>query len=213
MSDYFRGIITIKELKSEPGATSLIGDFRDHTDPKYIGPGTWNLIHRKAYKVRTHSEQLAFIELMKETCYGFPCTICKGHCTEYIKNHPLEEYLDVVADINGEKVALGMFIWTWKFHNAVNTRVKKPLMSWETAYNLYSQSDSLVCSKNCLATADDGPADGAEQLPPDPHESKWSQNTVKRSGDGVPNVPEPRVRPAPETKAAPPFRLVSGRRR
>lgn len=190
MSNYFKGIITLKELDSEPGAIALINDFRDNTDPKYIGPGTWNVIHRKAFKARSHADQLLFIQFMKDVCYGFPCTVCKGHCTEYIKNHPMEEYLDVVVDIKDEKIALGMFIWAWKFHNAVNARIKNPIMSWDTAYNLYSQTESLVCSKNCLAA--DAPPDGLEH--------------------SVPILPEPTMKASSIPISNPqPFRLVSNR--
>jgi hypothetical protein len=53
---------------------------------------------------------------------------------------------------------LGLFIWTWKFHNAVNTRLRKPVMSWDTAYSLYSElqnNNNLVCSKTCLQADND----------------------------------------------------------
>jgi len=191
MSDNFRGTITVNQLEKEPGAIALINEFHDNTDPKYIGPGTWNTIHRRAYKARTHNEQLSFIDFMKDVCYGFPCVVCKGHCTEYIKNHPIEEYLDIVLDIKDEKIPLGMFIWTWKFHNAVNSRIKNPIMSWDTAYNLYSQTESLVCSKNCLAAADNAPPDGLEHI--------------------VPNLPELNIN-INKITSPPPFRLVSIRR-
>jgi hypothetical protein len=62
----------------------------------------------------------------------------------------MEEYLNVLVEINDKKMSLGLFVWSWKFHNAVNARIKKPLMSWDTAYNLYSETESLVCTKNCL---------------------------------------------------------------
>lgn len=201
MSDYFKKIITLKELENEPGARALINEFRDNTDPKYIGPGTWNIIHRRAFKARTHEEQIIFIEFMKDVCYGFPCIVCKGHCTEYIKNHPLEEYLDMLVDVGGsknstnsDKIPLGIFVWTWKFHNAVNARIKKPIMSWDTAYNLYSQTESLVCSKNCLATAnDDAPPDGLEHSP-----------------HSVPLLPEFKISaPSIPVTEPTPFRLVS----
>lgn len=192
MTNYHpKGIVTLKELEAEPGAIALINEFRDNTDPKYIGPGTWNVIHRRAFKSTTHSDQLSFIEFMKDVCYGFPCIVCKGHCTEYIKNHPMEEYLDVSVDIKGQKISLGMFIWAWKFHNAVNARIMKPIMSWDTVYNLYSQTESLVCSKNCLAA--DTPPDGLEH--------------------SVPILPEPKINPPSIPISAPqPFRLISTRR-
>lgn len=142
-----RRTINISELKKEKGSGKE--EFKDYTDPKYIGPGTWNTIHRYAFIVRLPSEQKNFIKFMKDICSGFPCTVCRGHCTEYIKNNPMEQYIDVGININGETVILGLFIWSWKFHNAVNARLKKPIMSWDTAYNLYSNTENLVCSSSC----------------------------------------------------------------
>lgn len=198
MSDYIKARISLSDLLKEPGATGILSNYKDHTDPKYIGPGTWNVIHRRAFKARTHDQQLVFIDFMKDTCYGFPCTVCKGHCTEYIKNHPMEEYLDILVDINGEKLSIGMFVWAWKFHNAVNARIKKPIMSWDTAYNLYSESESLVCSKNCLE---------AETLIPDglEHTGESSPNPAPTSL--VPKLPEFKF--SSTTSSMQPFHLVS----
>ena len=140
-------------------ATATLDQFHDNTDPKYIGPGVWNMIHKRAFKARSISEQKDFIKFMNETCNEFPCTVCRGHCQEYIKNNPLTDYLDTSIDIDGVSMKLGMFLWSWKFHNAVNHRLSKPVMSWDTAYNLYSDSESLVCSKACMNSA----------LPPPPN--------------------------------------------
>jgi hypothetical protein len=142
--------ISQDDLNKEPGATATATQYKDHTDPKYTGPGTWNVLHRLAFKARTRKAQTNFIEVMKETCAGFSCVVCRGHCSEYIKNHPLEEYLGIKVSIGDQTLDLGMFVWTWKFHNAVNARLKKPIMSWITAYNLYSEARNLVCSKSCL---------------------------------------------------------------
>ena len=123
--------------------------FKDHTNPEYVGPGTWNSIHRLAFLATTKEKQDCFVKTMKEICDGFPCLNCRYHCSEYITNHPMEEYKDKMVDINGEKQPLGLFLWSWKFHNAVNARLNKPIMSWDTAYNLYSDNNNLVCSKSC----------------------------------------------------------------
>ena len=196
MSDYYKNSISVKDLMSEPGATGLLSDYKDNTDPKYIGPGTWSAIHKYAYKARTHERQLAFIEFMKDICYGFPCAVCKTHCTEYIKNHPMEDFLDIFVDINGEKIMLGMFVWSWKFHNTVNVRIKNPIMSWDTAYNLYSDIEPLVCSKNCLAAEDNQPREN---------------NMITTSS--VPKIPEFKITPiVPQTQSQP-FRLISVNRR
>jgi hypothetical protein len=220
MSDYIRSninnkLITLKDLTTEPGAIGILSDFKDHTDPKYIGPGTWNVIHRRAFKARTHDQQIIFIDFMKEICYGFPCTVCKGHCTEYIKNHPMEEYLDILIDINGERMALGLFVWSWKFHNAVNARIKKPIMSWDTAYNLYSDTESLVCSKNCLES------DNISHSELDPvHKSIYENNGAKPSTNinntfnnnklrSIPKIPEFKITSPVTQTSSQPFRLIS----
>lgn len=153
--------IQLEEIIKFNNGTGVIKDYKDSTDPKYIGPGTWNVIHRTAFAAKTHKLQICFIKNMKQICTGFPCTVCRNHCTEYIKNHPMEDYLDAVLEVNGKKIILGMFVWSWKFHNAVNARINKPIMSWDTAYNLYSVDEPLVCSKSCLE-ADDNVIDGAE---------------------------------------------------
>ena len=131
-------------------ATGVASDYRDHTDPKYVGPGTWNVIHRQAYKAQTEEEEVRFKLSMEDICHGFPCTVCRGHCTEYIQNHPIADWFGktVEVDDKGTKVVkrLGVFIWSCMFHNAVNARIHKPVMNWETCYGIYS-SDS--CSQVC----------------------------------------------------------------
>lgn len=125
------------------------GEFKDHTDPEYVGPGTWNTIHRLAYVAKTKEQQKCFAGTMNEICSGFPCFNCQYHCAEYIRNHPMSEYMNMLVEVNGEKLPLGLFLWSWKFHNAVNARLKKPIMTWDTAYNIYSDNNNLVCSKSC----------------------------------------------------------------
>ena len=124
--------------------------FKDPTDPQYVGPGTWNVIHRLAFCANTKDKQKIFIYDMREICKGFPCKNCVQHCSKYIEDNPLEVCIGVVTEMNGEKKQLGMFIWTWKFHNIVNARLNKPYMTWDTAYNMYSHENSLVCSQECL---------------------------------------------------------------
>lgn len=144
-----------QQLISEKNATGILTDYKDSTDPKYIGPGAWNNIHKQSYLARTPNQQQQFIIFMKSTCYSFPCRVCRGHCTEYIKNNPLENYLGSTVD--GQP--LGLFVWTWKFHNTVNARLKKPIMSWDTAITLYSESNDKTCSLSCLE------ADESENIP------------------------------------------------
>jgi hypothetical protein len=96
---------------------------------------------------------------MKMICEKFPCSVCANHCKDYVKNNKIEKYIGVSIEINGEQKQLGMFIWSWKFHNAVNHRTKdkngapKKLMSWDTAYNMFSNNKHM-CSAKCLEAKD-----------------------------------------------------------
>lgn len=140
---------------SSLAGTALRSDYKDSTDPAYVGPGHWNIIHRLAWLARTMEKQKEFIYVMNQGCGGFPCTVCRGHCTDYISNHPMEEYLGVYVDIKGEKLMVGLFVWTVIFHNAVNARLNKPIMSWNTACDIYAESSSNVCSTACHDAAGD----------------------------------------------------------
>lgn len=168
----FNGQIFTKDLIEEPGTTGTRSDYREHTDPEYIGPGTWNLLHRISFKARSHEQQVNFIKFMREVCDSFPCPTCGRHCIEYINNHPMEDYLDVLVDIDNERLLLGLFVWTWKFHNAVNARLKKPIMSWNTAYSIYSQEEPSVCSRKCGGSKE-------SHYPPEYQTSALSTNRVR----------------------------------
>jgi hypothetical protein len=149
-----RKIIPDRELLKD-SAQALLSAFRDSDDPKYVGPGTWNVIHRLAFLANTPTKQQEFVNIMKQICHGFPCLNCREHCTEYIRTHPLEEYLNVAVSTNSQILPLGLFVWSWRFHNEVNKRLKKPLMAWKTAINLYSPSKMYSCNSSCSASDDE----------------------------------------------------------
>jgi hypothetical protein len=141
--------IDVSLLENEKGALAAINEYSDTSNPKYIGPGIWVLFHKEAYAADTHEKQLQYIDLVHRTADTFNCHTCQVHFKEYLKEHPMEEYLDVSATINGEKKLLGMFVWAWKFHNVVNKRLNKPIMSWVTAHTEYSGGSEAICSKEC----------------------------------------------------------------
>lgn len=141
------------ELIIDPKAIATIDQYKNHTDPTYVGPGTWSVIHQQAFAAQTPAKQQEFILFMLDVCQKFPCHVCSQHCSEYISSHPMKDFVNTVIDINGEQKQLGMFIWSWKFHNVVNSRLKKPIMSWETAYDLYAGKDSGVCVAACMASS------------------------------------------------------------
>ena len=110
-------------------------------DPTKFGPGMWYSIHNTALKM---GEDF-FIDWIRIILNSIPCLKCRTHSLEYLQNNSLENYRDV-HDENGELV--GMYIWTWKFHNDVNLRLNKKIYDYKDSYRMYTD-ESLSCSKDC----------------------------------------------------------------
>lgn len=120
-------------------------------DPKKTGPGVWFAIHIMAISAKTVEQKKHFISFMKNICNNFKCMDCRNHCQEYIKNHPMEDFMHVLNESGDD---IGMFKWSWIFHNAVNARLPgKKSLDWATAYGLYSNSDSGICFEGCGSTS------------------------------------------------------------
>jgi hypothetical protein len=138
-------------LRNERGATAVKSQFKDNTDPAYVGPGIWFRLHSKSFQANTSNLQIEMIKDIRDTCNNFPCHVCREHAQKYIKDHPPEEYLDVHVD----GMNIGIFVWMWIFHNSVNARINKPIMSWDTAFDLYNITEEKkgMCSKSCMNAA------------------------------------------------------------
>ena len=116
------------------------------SNPKYIGPGVWFIIHLKAYNAITPSSKKEFIEFMELLKIKFPCKKCRKHITKYLNENPIINYWNIYDNYGND---VGMFQYTWMFHNAVNMRLNKPHMDWKTAWNLYSNIGNGICNKHC----------------------------------------------------------------
>lgn len=120
---------------------------KDITNPKYVGPGVWNVIHTVAIHANTAALQKNAIITITFICDNFPCETCRGHAQEYIKKNPLENSL-----MKNQKEELSLFLWTWTFHNAVNYRIGKHIMSKDVALQLYAPNTGAkdkLCSDEC----------------------------------------------------------------
>lgn len=110
-------------------------------EPKVFGPGTWFTIHTLALKARTRSEMDEFVSSLVHIISHLPCYDCINHATKYLKEHPIIKFYDV-GDSKGRRI--GMFIYTWKFHNDVNLRLGKPYLDMDTAYSMYTHIPECV---------------------------------------------------------------------
>lgn len=118
---------------------------KSFTDPASFGPGIWYKMHCDAIICNNLTLKESFVIMINNLCNNFKCMHCKPHFRKFIDDNPLERYFNV-RDEKGRDV--GIFKWTWEFHNAVNARLGKAQPSFEEAYNYYSNANVGVCY-NC----------------------------------------------------------------
>ncbi len=119
-----------------------MGKAKFPSDPAKVN--TWWVIHLKAKRAtnpQSKNEFINFIHLLSEE---FPCGNCRNHIQEYLRENSFEPFMDIKND-SGEDI--GMFKWAWLFHNAVNMRIHKPYVDWETAWEMFDTGGD-VCT-NC----------------------------------------------------------------
>ena len=124
-------------------------------DPRSFGPGGWLMIHILAYNAISKRDKESFKRDMSNICAGLKCHTCKEHCGKYLKDNPVKDYWNI-KDEEGNDI--GAFKWSWAFHNAVNARLGKAVLDFDTAYHLYSDSPDTVCTKDCEEDVSSSPA-------------------------------------------------------
>jgi len=104
--------------------------WRHNVPKKEWGPRGWNWLHMVAISYPSNptiTDARATFRRIWNHAAGLPCPECKGHAVQYIINNP--------PDL---KNTHALQAWVWKFHNAVNVRLKKPVMSFEDYLESYA---------------------------------------------------------------------------
>lgn len=140
------------------------------TDPRIIGPGAWFTIHTMAMSCEDLDSCLFFIQFVKAIVESFPCEKCRIHAIKFIDRNPPERYLHITNDIDEH---IGMFKWSWKFHNFANEGLNKPSISFAEAWRLYSES--TICSGDCDKDNQDPPEAGIINHLPTPSLNNHSE--------------------------------------
>lgn len=108
--------------------------YKNTSSPDVFGPPLWFTLHNGSSKYPHNPGNLAK-ERMKYFILGIPimipCTKCREDATAYIEKHK-----DSLDDICSSRIKLFEFFFT--FHNVVNKKLNKPLMTYENAIKLYS---------------------------------------------------------------------------
>ena len=105
------------------------------------GSSIWNLFHTIAYKIKEdkfefHKSNLIYI--LENICNTLPCPDCSKDATDMLKK------VDFTKINNKEDFKLLIF----NFHNAVNSKLKKPLFDFNELDNKYSKANIDIIYNN-----------------------------------------------------------------
>jgi len=122
--------------------------------PEETGPGMWYLIHVSAKEATTEDKKLEFVNLINLIKAKHHCKTCREHIVKFLEDHPIEKFWNVTSS-SGEEI--GCSLWAFIFHNAVNSRLGKKELDWETVAEMYSVSIEAPCTVGCDKKKKDKP--------------------------------------------------------
>ena len=76
-------------------------------------PGIWFSIHTLSLNLKLEE----FSNFLHNILKNLECIKCRNHALEYLSNNSLNDYKN---QKNKEGEYIGMFKWTWEFHNSAN---------------------------------------------------------------------------------------------
>jgi hypothetical protein len=113
------------------------------SDPNVWGPSFWFSLHNGTSKYPENASAI-FRDRMKQFILSIPfilpCEQCRSHAKEYIDNRQNE--LDDIC--KGRQSLFNFFV---DFHNMVNLKTGKPVLSYEDAFKLYSNGSNVYIMK------------------------------------------------------------------
>jgi len=116
-------------------------DYANTGNPEVWGPAMWFSLHNGAARYPNNPSPI-WRERMKSFIQGLPvmlpCQDCSDHANAFI-----ESRIKFIDNIVGNKQNL--FTFFWEFHNSVNKRLGKRIVSFQEAYNIYH--DNVNVSK------------------------------------------------------------------
>jgi len=117
-----------------------------NSDIKIIGPGIWHILHTSAAYATEPEKMDEFDKLLEIVKKTIRCEECRKDLQDFIDKNPLSNYRTLNSK-KGEPV--GYYVWSWKLHNHVNTKLNKPQVNVQDSYKYYSGNS--VCF-SCIAS-------------------------------------------------------------
>lgn len=108
--------------------------YANTVDPEVWGSSFWFILHNGAANYPEKATPL-YAERMKGFILGLPVMIPCEKCSDHATSHIESNWCNLDKIVSGRKE---LFRFFHSFHNRVNERYGKPIMSLEDAYDLYS---------------------------------------------------------------------------
>lgn len=125
---------TPTETEKKPTLKWETKQYSNLSDPKVWGPAFWFTLHTGAAKYPISASPIV-ADRMKSYIMGIPvmlpCTICQTHASNHIEKNKCN--LDDIC--SGRDKLFKFFV---DFHNIVNKRYNKSMVSVEEAYKMYN---------------------------------------------------------------------------
>ncbi len=123
----------------------------DNVRPEHIGPGYWKALHQWAYVHDTStipgSREMFVDNVTRGIGQHFECMECRGHALEYI--HKTDPVAQILKFSDSTKSLMLCLAWSYRFHEAVNERLKKPATQRPTFSQLEKYLADLREGKGC----------------------------------------------------------------
>lgn len=106
--------------------------------PAIWGPPLWYQMHMKTFeypKNPTEEDKHKIREYFRSIINILPCETCKEHYIEYLQKRPIRYHYDTKDNLIN---------WLIDFHNEVNSRTGKKVLSYKEARSIYKQNNNNV---------------------------------------------------------------------
>ena len=97
------------------------------------GPITWKLLHTMVLKINdniTYSQLFELKNIILRILNNLPCPYCTSHAISYVTNSNFK-LIQNIKDLR---------VYMFNFHNNVNKRLNKPLITYEEHVQLYNDN-------------------------------------------------------------------------
>lgn len=115
-------------------------EYANPSDPRVWGPAFWFTLHNGSVNYPIKASPI-WAERMKGFILGIPVMIPCEKCRDHATSHIEANYFRLNEIVSGREQLFNFFV---SFHNYVNERYNKPIMSFEDAYSLYTSSVNVT---------------------------------------------------------------------